>query len=104
MLEQIDTVKVRRESLRWLIILALYNARPEDLAEAVVLLTAQAMFPDATPLEVRRELDYLSDRKLVELRKDPAGPWGGNLTHYGTDIAEYTVPCDAGIARPAKYW
>lgn len=103
-MDQIDPAKVRRESMRWLLLLALYNARPVDLAEAVVLMTAQAMFPDATPLEIRRELDYLSDRKLVDLRKDPAGPWWGNLTRYGTDIVEYTVDCSAGIARPKKYW
>ncbi|HYG91193.1 MAG TPA: hypothetical protein VD978_33620 [Azospirillum sp.] len=103
-MEQIDTAKVRRESLRWLILLALYNARPAELVENVVLVTAQAIYPDATPLEIRRELDYLSDRKLVEIRKDPAGPWWGNLTRYGTDIAEYTVDCAPGIARPAKYW
>lgn len=101
---EIDPAKVRRENMRWLILLALYNARPADLAEQVVLMTAQAMFPDATPLEIRRELDYLSDRKLVEIRKDPAGPWWGNLTRYGTDIVEYTSDCQPGIARPAKYW
>lgn len=100
----IDAAKVRRENMRWLILLALYNARPMDLSEAVVLMTAQAMFTDATPLEIRRELDYLSDRKLVELRKEPSGAWWGNLTRYGTDIAEYTVDCDPGIARPKKYW
>jgi hypothetical protein len=100
----IDTAKVRREGLRWLILLALYNSRPFDLNESVVLHTAHAVYPDATLLEIRRELDYLADRKLVELRKDPAGPWWGNLTRYGTDIAEYTVDCAPGIARPAKYW
>lgn len=103
-MDQIDNAKVRRESLRWLLLMALYNARPTDLVEGVLLMTAQAMFPDCTPIEIRRELDYLSDRKLVELRKDPAGPWWGNLTRYGTDIAEYTIDCEPGIARPKKYW
>lgn len=103
-MDMIDTAKVRRESMRWLILLALYNARPADLAEQVVLVTAQAMYPDATPLEIRRELDYLSDRKLVEIRKDASGPWWGNLTRYGTDIVEYTSDCQPGIARPVKYW
>ena len=100
----IDAAKVRREGLRWLILLAIYNSRPVELAESVVLVTAQAMFPDATPLEIRRELDYLSDRKLVDIRKDASGPWWGNLTRYGTDIVEYTSDCQPGIARPVKYW
>lgn len=104
MTAQIDMAKARRESLRWLLILAMYNARPSDLVEAVMLSIAQTIYPDSTAIEVRRELDYLADRKLVDLRKDPAGPWWGNLTRYGTDLAEYTVDCDPGIARPVKYW
>lgn len=100
----IDQQKVRRESLRWLLLMAMYNAQPADLVEAVMLATAQAMYPDVTPIEIRRALDYLSDRRLVELRKDPSGPWWGNLTRYGTDIVEYTIDCEPGIARPAKYW
>lgn len=103
-MDQIDTAKVRRENMRWLILLAIYNSRPVELNESVVLSIAHAVYPDATPLEIRRELDYLCDRKLVEIRKDPAGPWWGNLTRYGTDIAEYTIDCAPGIARPAKYW
>lgn len=104
MLDQLDMTKTRRENLRWLLILAMYNARPSDLVEAVMLSIAQTMYPDATPIEIRRELDYLGDRKLVELRKDPSGPWWGNLTRYGTDLAEYTSDCEPGIARPKKYW
>lgn len=103
-MDQINIAKVRRENMRWLILLAIYNSRPVELNESVVLSIAQAVYPDATPLEIRRELDYLRDRKLVEIRKDPAGPWWGNLTRYGTDIAEYTIDCAPGIARPAKYW
>lgn len=104
MIDQIDIARVRREGMRWLLLLALYNARPSELVEAVLLSIAQAIHPDSTPIEIRRELDYLADRKLVELRKSPAGPWWGNLTRYGTDIVEYTVECEPGISRPQKYW
>lgn len=55
-------------------------------------------------MEVRRELDYLADRKLVTLDKQPSGTWFADITHYGVDIAEYTCECYPGIARPAKYW
>ena len=61
-------------------------------------------YPDATPLELRRELDYLSDRDLVKLEKRPDGKWFADLTRYGTDVAEYTIDCEPGIARPVKYW
>lgn len=40
----IDHVKVRRENLRWLILLTLNNARPIGASEEVVLSTAQAVF------------------------------------------------------------
>jgi len=100
----IDQAKVRRESLRWYLILALYNARPQEVCEEVVQETMRAIYPDATPLEVRRELDYLADRSLVNLRKEPSGRWWGDLTRHGVDIAEYTVECHPGISRPVKYW
>jgi hypothetical protein len=64
----------------------------------------QGEYGDATPLELRRELDYLSDRKLVELRKEPTGRWFADLTRYGVDICEYNIDCEPGIARPEKYW
>lgn len=100
----IDLNKVRRENLRWYLLLALYNARPEEVCEEIVQGTMRAIYPDASPLEVRQQLDYLSDRELVELRKEPSGRWWADLTRYGTDIVEYTVDVEPGIARPVKYW
>lgn len=100
----IDQAKVRRESLRWLILLTLNNARPLGAYEGPILAVAQSEYPDATPLELRRELDYLADRHLVEVRKEPSGRWFADLTRHGTDMAEYTIDCEPGIARPAKYW
>lgn len=100
----IDQDRVRRETMRWLVILTLHNASPMGAFEELVLATVQGMFPDATALEVRRVLDYLSDRELLKLEKQPGGRWFADLTRYGTDLAEYTVECDPGIARPTKYW
>ena len=100
----LDTAKIRRESLRWYLILALYNARPEELCEEIIQGTMRAIIQDVTPMEVRQQLDYLADRDLVKLRKEPSGRWWGDLTRFGTDLAEYTVDCEPGIARPAKYW
>ncbi|WP_338508494.1 hypothetical protein [Pseudomonas poae] len=100
----IDQAKVRRESLRWYILLTLNTSRPVDPHEAVVLDTIRGIYPDSTQMEVRRELDYLADRSLVTLDKRPSGPWICGLTHYGVDIAEYTIDCKPGISRPEKYW
>lgn len=100
----IDTAKVRRESMRWNILLILNNARPVGAYEELVLATLQSIYPDATALELRREMDYLADRELVTLNKEPSGRWFAELNRHGTDVAEYTVECDPGIARPTKYW
>lgn len=78
-------------SLSWLILLTLNNARPIGAYEELVLATSQAMYPDASALEVRRELDYLADRALVDLRKEPSGRWFADISRYGTDVIEYTV-------------
>ena len=100
----VDQAKVRRESMRWNILLTLNNARPIGAYEELVLSTIQAIYPDATALELRRELDYLHDRELLRVDKQPTGRWFAELTRFGVDVAEYTVPCEPGIARPAKYW
>lgn len=100
----IDYARLRREALRWLILLTLNNARPVGAFEAVVLSVAQSEYPDATPLELRREMDYLHDRQLVKIDKQPTGKWFAELTRHGVDVAEYTVTCEPGIARPVKYW
>src|SRR4051812_29160644 len=98
----IDDAKQRREFMRWVLLLALNNARPIGCWEEVLVSTVQGIYADATKLEVRRELDYLEDRSLVELMKKPDGRWFGEITHDGVDIAEYTTDVRPGIARPAR--
>lgn len=102
-----DVARFRRELLRWLILLTLNNARPIGANEGTILMVSRAEFPDATRLELRRELDYLSDRELVNIVKQPSqssAEWIAKLTRHGVDVAEYAVECEAGIARPEKYW
>lgn len=100
----IDIERARREGLRWLILLTLNNARPIGASDALILTVAHAQQPDATLLALRRELDYLDGRGLIHLTRAEGAPWAAKLTRHGIDVAEYTVPCEAGIARPAKYW
>ncbi len=100
----IDAAKIRRETIRWNVILCLNVARPIGAWEELVLQTLQAIFPDCSPLELRRELDYLEERELLKVRRDPSGRWHCELTRTGIDLAEYSVDCEPGIARPEKYW
>ena len=103
MLNPQEQAKARREFMRWIILLALDNARPVGCYEELVLITVQGYYHDATVLELRRELDYLFDRQLVEIKKEPSGRWHCDITRYGVDVREYAVDCAAGIARPAVY-
>lgn len=98
----VDPVKTRREFLRWVILLGLYNAMPVGAWEEVLLSIAQGVYPDATKHEVRVTLEYLSDRELLVLLKKPDGRWFADLTRHGTDVVEYTVDVEPGIARPEK--
>lgn len=100
----IDFGRARRENLRWLILLTLNNARPVSIEEGPILSVAQSQYPDATALELRREMDYLATRDLIELTKRPTGAWLARLTRHGIDVAEYTIDVEPGIARPTKYW
>jgi hypothetical protein len=98
----IDAQKIRREASRWHIMQTLDNSRPYACHENTVLAVVQSVYPDATALEVRRNLDYLADRQLVTIEKKPEGVWWAELSRYGVDIVEYTVDCEPGIARPQR--
>ena len=99
-----DMIKIRRESIRWDILLTLNNSRPNGIFERVVLSVVQASYPDATQKELRCELDYLKTRNLIRVKKQPDGRWCCELDRYGIDVVEYTVDVEPGIARPEKYF
>ncbi len=99
-----DMERTRRESIRWHIMVAVNSGRPEPVAEPLILSAIQSIPIECTALELRRELDYLADRKLVDLQRLEGVPWIAGLTRYGVDVVEYTLPVDPGIARPKKYW
>ncbi len=101
---ELDLDKAKRESLRWLILLVLDKARPLPVSEQLILSVVGDSRQSATAQELRRELDYLESRKLIELTGRNGPVWTAELTRHGVDVAEYTVDCEPGIARPKKYW
>lgn len=92
--------RARREQIRWYLIVALNVSRPAGAPVPLLLNVVQATYDDATELEIKRELDYLLDRELVTIDKDPRDRWHCELTRIGVDLAEYTIACEPGIARP----
>ncbi len=99
-----DMDRNRRETIRWYILVAVNSGRPEPVSEALVLSAIQSVPIECTARELRRELDYLEDRRLVELKRHEGAPWAAELTRHGVDFVEYTIDAEAGIARPRKYW
>lgn len=93
--------RVRRENIRWYLLLSLNVCRPAGTGTPVLLSVMQANYPDATEHEIHRELDYLADRKLIEIEKRPDGRWHAELNRLGVDMVEYTITCEPGIGRPA---
>ena len=63
--------KIRRESIRWQILITLNTARPIGAFEKLVLSVIQAEFPDSTQNEVRRECEYLHSRRLLDIPRSP---------------------------------
>lgn len=97
---QANMARVRREQIRWFLLVSCNVARPYGAYTEVLLPIIQSNYADATHHEVRRELDYLEERELVQIRRDPTDRWFVELTRSGVDVVEYTVDCEAGIARP----
>jgi hypothetical protein len=100
----IDIDRNRRELVRWYVLVAINSGRPEVVAESLILSAIQSVPIQCTALELRRELDYLEERGLVELDRHEGAPWAAKLTRHGVDVVEYTKDVEPGIARPKKYW
>lgn len=99
-----DMERTRRESIRWYALVAINSGRPEQVSEQLVLSAIQSIPIECTARDLRRELDYLADRRLVGLHRHEGAPWSAELTRHGVDFVEYTIAAEPGIARPKKYW
>lgn len=103
-MHEIDLDKANRETVRWRILKALDAGRPLPVSEVTLLQVLQDATLHVTPHGLRRELDYLEDRKLVVIQGKTGPVWSAELTHYGVDVVEHTVECFPGIARPKKWY
>ncbi len=93
--------RVRHEHVRWLSLLHLDVSRPGKMADLALLAFVQAVYPDATLRELRRELDYLADHELLKVT-EKSGGWYLKLTWRGVDLVEFTSPCPPSIGRPTS--
>ena len=93
-------LKARREAIRWHLLCAVELSRPVGIYTVAVLPFVQSVYPDATPQEIRRELDYLEAREMVNIARDPMDRWFVDLTRTGIEFVEYTIDAQPGVARP----
>ena len=101
----IDLAKAQREQTRWIILNTTHISGEAGTNEGTIATVLQNLKLWRGPDHLRRELDYLALRQLVTIEGRTLSPqWGVKLTRSGYDIADYTVECEPGIARPQKYW
>lgn len=95
-----DMAKIRREAIRWHLLAAVNLSRPIGIYTEPLLSIVQSVYPDATHHEVRVNLDYLEEREMVKIKKDPLDRWVVDLTRTGIDCVEYVIDCQPGVSRP----
>lgn len=96
----IDIAKIRREDIRWHLLQAINLSRPVGIYTEPLLVIVRSVYPDATHQEVRLNLDYLEEREMVRIARDPMDRWMVDLTRTGIDFVEYTIDAQPGVARP----
>jgi len=96
----IDMAKTRREDMRWHLLSAINLSRPAGIYTEPLLAIVRAVYPDATHQEVRVNLDYLEEREMVRISKDPMDRWTVDLTRTGIDFVEYNIDAQPGVSRP----
>ena len=95
---------VRLEAGRWHILHTCHIGGHIGVTETMLYHSLIGLWAATTRHWIRDQLAYLEDRKLVTLKRHEIHDWRATLTRHGTDVATYVVPCEAGIARPPKYW
>jgi len=92
----------RREQNRWHTLQAVDVGRTTGVADALLVRVLQSVDTSCSLQDVRKYLEYLDGKKLIELRKHEDGSYCGYILAAGTDVVEYAVDCPVGIQRPAR--
>lgn len=100
--QAIDIERAERETLRWVLMTALWHARPYGALETLLVACAHDIPVRASAADVRRELGWLNAHGLADVRED-APVWWAQLTALGLDVYEYRAAAPAGLARPPRW-
>lgn len=98
----LDVARAERETLRWVLVTALWHGRPYGCNESLLLACAHDIPVRATSADLRRELAWLHSHGLASVAKD--GPvWSACLSSMGEDVYDYRADAPAGLARPPRW-
>ena len=98
-----DIARAERETLRWVLLTALWHARPYGASEHVLLLAVNDAGLRATAAEVRAELDWLARHGLAEVGRQARPLWEAAITAAGMAVYDYREAAPAGMARPPRW-
>lgn len=87
------------ELARWLILKTAGNSGYLGATETMIAAVLDGEVA-LSKQQLRTEIDYLENRKLVTTKRDEVKPWRIFLSRHGRDIVDYQVDCEPGIARP----
>jgi hypothetical protein len=103
MSDMVDMEQRMREEARWRILRVVDAGRPVPVSEQIVWRVLGDIKLNLSLTQVRRELAYLRDLRLLKIEGEDAETWMARLTAAGVDVVEYNAKCPAGVARPRKY-
>jgi hypothetical protein len=103
-MREIEMDRFTREQVRWRILRVLDAGRPYPVSETVIYRALHDVSLPTTPRELRRDLAFLEDLRLVELDSVERPEWSAKLTAEGVNVVEYAIDAPAGVSRPARYW
>jgi DNA-binding PadR family transcriptional regulator len=93
-----DFNRHRREGLRADLLLILNVARPTGASEQLIMRTLGDSYDEVGPNELRKELDYLDDKGLVDISQRHKDVWKAQLSSDGIDVVEGAVTTPDGIS------
>ncbi len=98
--------RLRREEMRWKILVVLHCNRPNATRESWVLRVLDDIHLLPGVSELRQELKYLESKQLLtttQVGSQFGTDWSATLTATGTDFVEYATDNIVGIFRPPLY-
>ncbi len=103
MVDKLELERAQREEIRWRILVGIDAGRPYAVAETILYRLLHDIKLPISGQSLRKELDYLRERKLIEITDQQSSTWLVSLTRHGVDFVEYTIDAEPGIARPPRW-